>query len=165
MKFKDIPYERVQYENVEKRYLELIEEFKAATDGPACMEVIRKRNRLTADMTPMDICYLRHDMDVNDKFFAAEQAYYDEIGPKLADLSGQFDRLMLTSPYRDYLENVIGHQAFAMMESAQQAYNSELIELCQEENNLLSRHNHIFSTMTVDWNGSKVKSFAYDAGD
>ena len=158
MNFKDIPYERVQYENVEKRYLELIEEFKAAADGPACMEVIRKRNRLTADMTPMDICYLRHDMDVNDKFFEAEQAYYDEIGPKLADLSGQFDRLTLPSPYREYLENVIGHQAFAMMESAQQAYNSELIELCQEENNLLSRHNHIFSTMTVDWNGSKVKA-------
>ena len=109
MKFKDIPYERVTYEDVEKRYQKLIQEFTEASDGPACMEVVKKRNELTADMTPMDLCYLHHDMDVNDSFYAAEQAYYDEIGPKIADLSNQFDRLMLTSPYRDYLEQIIGH--------------------------------------------------------
>ena len=45
-----------------------------------------------------------------------------------------------------------------MMEAAQQGYHSELIELSQEENNLLSRHNHLFSTVMVDWNGVKVKS-------
>ena len=66
-------------------------------------------------MTSMDICYLRHDMDVNDDFYKEEQAYYDEIGPGIADLSNQFDRLMLDSPYRDYLEQIIGHQAFAII--------------------------------------------------
>lgn len=158
MKFKDIPYERVKYEDIEKKYQQLIQELEEAADGAACMEVVKKRNELHADMTAMDICYLRHDMDVNDAFYAEEQAYYDEIGPKITDLSGRFDRLMLTSPYRNDMEQIIGHQAFAMMESAQQGYHSELIELCQEENNLLSRHNQIFSTITVDWNGEKVKA-------
>lgn len=158
MKFKDIPYERVTYEDIEKKYRQLIQEFKEAEDGAACMEVVKKRYEIYADMTSMDICYLRHDMDVNDAFYKEEQAYYDEIGPGIADLSNQFDRLMLDSPYRDYLEQIIGHQAFAIMESAQQAYNDSLIELAQEENNLLSRHNHLFSTIMVDWNGGKVKS-------
>ncbi|MGN0378373.1 MAG: M3 family oligoendopeptidase [Butyrivibrio sp.] len=158
MKFQDMPYERVKYEDVEKRYQQLMHEFTEAPDGKACMEVVKKRYELNADMTSMDLCYIHHDMDVDDAFFATEQAYYDEVGPKIADLSNRFDRLMLTSPYRDYLEQIIGHQAFAMMEAAQQGYHSELIELCQEENNLLSRHNNIFSTITVDWNGTKVKA-------
>lgn len=33
---------------------------------------------------------MRHGMDVIDPFYATEQRYYDEIGPKIADLSNRF---------------------------------------------------------------------------
>lgn len=42
MKFKDMPYERVKYEDVEKRYRQLMREFTGAPDGKACMEVVKK---------------------------------------------------------------------------------------------------------------------------
>lgn len=152
-----MPYERVDYETVEKRYLQLIQELKEAEDGAACMEIVRKQQELVADMTPMELCYVRHDMDVNDSFYAKEQEYYDEIGPKIADLSNRFEREMLNSPFRDYLEKHIGHQAFAMMEAQQQGYQSGLIELVQEENSLLSQYNQMTSTAVVMWNGSPRK--------
>lgn len=79
MKFMEIPYERIKYGDIEERYKQLIKEFLEAKDGRECMAVIQKRNQLYADMTPMDICYIRHDMDVNDKFYEAEQEYYNEI--------------------------------------------------------------------------------------
>ena len=61
-------YRRIAFEEIEGRYQELIHDFRAATDAAACMDVLRRRDVLHADMTPMELCYVRHDMDVNDPF-------------------------------------------------------------------------------------------------
>ncbi len=155
--FTEMPYERVTYEEIEVRYLELMEEFRKATDAESCLAVMRKRYQLTADMTAMDLCYVRHDMNVNDAFYAAEQAYYDEIGPKLGDLSNQFERLILASPYRKDIEEKLGSYVFSIMEAGQSGFDSRLIPLAQEENRLLARYNQLTSNATVEWEGEKRK--------
>ena len=71
MHFQDMPYRRITFEEMERRYRELIQDFQAATDAAACMDVLRRRDQLNADSTPMELCYVRHDMDVNDPFYAA----------------------------------------------------------------------------------------------
>lgn len=157
MKFSEMPYQRVNYEEIEARYEALMENLKAAPDGRACMEVLKQRYLLNDDLTCMELAYVRHDMNVNDEFYAAEQDYYDEIGPKLSDLSNRFDKLLLTSPHRSFIERVLGAQAFVIMEEAQRSFDSRLIPLSQEENNLMGRHNQLASNGTVLWNGVKKK--------
>lgn len=157
MHFNEMPYERVTYEELEGRYRQLMEEFQKAADAQDCMAVLKKRYQLTEDMTAMDLCYVRHDMDVNDAFYAAEQDYYDEIVPKLSDLSNQLDRLILDSPHRGELEKILGHYVFAIMEAGQSGFDSRLIELAQEENKLLARYNQLTSNGTVEWEGEKRK--------
>ena len=56
MHFKEMPYERVCYEELEGRYNQLMEELREAGDAEACMAVLRKRYELMADMTAMDLC-------------------------------------------------------------------------------------------------------------
>lgn len=157
MKFSEMPYQRITYEEIAERYRELTEQLRDAADGGACMEVLRSRNRLMDDMTPMTLCYVRHDMDVNDAFYAAEQDYYDEIGPRLADLGQQFDRVLLESPHRAYLEGELGRQAFVLMEQSQRGFDSRLIPLSQESNALESRHTQLTAGATVQWEGQQVK--------
>lgn len=157
MHFQDMPYARVTYEELEGRYQELIRDFRAADDAAACLEVLRRRSQLRADMTPIDLCYIRHDMNVNDPFYAAEQAYYDEIGPRLSDLSSQLDRLIVTSPYRADMEAAVGSLAMTMMEEGLRSFDSRLIPLAQEENELRSRHNLLISNASVLWEGKQVK--------
>lgn len=158
MNFYDMPYKRVNYEEIEQRYQELTDELQKASCDEECLNVLKKRYRLIEDMTPMELCYVRHDMDVNDSFYAAEQDYYDEIGPKIAELSRQFDRLVLDSSHRDYLEKLFGRQALIMMEESQRSFDSRLISLVQEENSLLNKHNQIVSNMKIFWNGDWIKS-------
>lgn len=155
--FREMPYERITYEELEERYRQLMTEFREAPDGDACLAVLKKRYRLVEDMTAMDLCAVRHDMDVNDAFYSAEQDYYDEIGPKLTDLSNQFDRLMLDSPFRDQLEKVLGSYAFAIMEAGQSGFDSSLIKLAQEENRLLARYTQLTSNASVEWEGGSRK--------
>ncbi len=162
MHFSNIPYQRVYYEDIEKRYQELQESFEKASDDAARMTVLREHNQLLADMTPVELCYVRHDMNVNDTFYAAEQDYYDEIDPMLSDLSNKFDKALLDSPHRSWLEQVIGHQAVTIMEQRQQGFNSSVIPLAQEENNLLSRHNQLAANGAAAWDGRQVKRSLMD---
>lgn len=157
MNFSDMPYERVTYEELERRYRELEEQVKQAESGEACMEAVRQRYRLMEDMTPMELCYVRHDMNVNDAFYAAEQDYYDEIGPRLSELSRRLDRALLDSPHRAYLEEILGKQAIAVMEKSQLGFDSRLIGLAQEENTILGKYNLLTSNAAVCWEGETVK--------
>lgn len=152
-----MPYRRITFEEIERRYRELIQDFRAATDAAACMDVLRRRDALHADMTPMELCYVRHDMDVNDPFYAAEQAYYDEIGPRVSDLASQLDALIVASPFRSELERITGSLAMTMMEEGLRGSDSRLIPLATEENELLSRYNHLTSNAAVQWEGRAVK--------
>lgn len=157
MKFHNMPYKRITYEELESRYQKLLKELQEACDSLACFNILKQRYLLLKDMTPMELCYVRHDMDVNNSFYAAEQSYYDEISPKLSVLSNQFDKLLLTSPHRPYFEELLGHQALTVMENNLQGFDSRLIALSQEENLLLSQHNQLTSNATVLWNGTQIK--------
>ncbi|MGN0742392.1 MAG: M3 family oligoendopeptidase, partial [Candidatus Fimadaptatus sp.] len=152
-----MPYSRITFDEIERRYLELMRDFQAAPDAAACMDVLRRRYQLNADMTPMELCYVRHDMNVNDPFYAAEQDYYNDIGPRVTDLCCQLDRLIVASPFRVKLEETTGKLAMAMMEEGLRGSDSRLIPLAAEENELLSRHNSLTANAVVQWEGRPVK--------
>lgn len=157
MKFGEMPYCRVTYEEIEQRLRGLIDRLRAAGGCGEAMEAVRGLYALQSDMTPMEICYERHSMNVNDEFYSAEQEYYDEIGPKITELFSEFDRLLIDSPYRGELEEILGKQAFRIMENGQRGFDSRLIPLLHEENSLVERYNRIVSNLAADWRGGKVK--------
>ncbi|MGN1249501.1 MAG: M3 family oligoendopeptidase [Candidatus Spyradocola sp.] len=156
MKFSEMPYRRVTYEEIEAGYAELFAALEAVGCEADCRAVLDRRYALYDSMTPMDICYVRHGMDVNDEFYAAEQRYYDEIGPKIGDLSNRFDRMLMESPQRDCFERLMGSFAFALMRSAQEGYDSRLIGLQQEENAIISEYGVFASNAKVEWQGRRV---------
>lgn len=151
-----MPYERITYETLEERYQALIQAMREADNAEACLEVMRRRAKLGEDMTPMDLCYIRHDMDVNDPFYAAEQSYYDEINPKLAVLSNELDRLILDSPFRPEIEEMVGSLTLTLMEESQLGYDSRIIPLSQAENELIARHGQLLSNAAVHWEGKEI---------
>lgn len=113
MKFKDLPYERAVYEEAEKEYHKVMEEFKAAKSGEEQFGVHKKyyalRNKINTMLT---IARIRYDIDTADEFYSKENEYYDEIEPKLANLEVEYKKALYGSPYREYLEGKIGKVAF-----------------------------------------------------
>ena len=157
MKFSEMPYQRVVYEAIEKRYFELIEECRRAKDKKELKIVFQKKHELDDDLTDMSLCYVRHDMDVNDSFYAEEQAYYDEISPKLTELDNQFQNVLLDTTHRKAAEDILGPQVMAMMENSIKGFHESIIELVQEENILTGKHNQLTSTAVVHWQGKELK--------
>ncbi|MGN0426851.1 MAG: M3 family oligoendopeptidase [Agathobacter sp.] len=157
MKFSEMPYQRVTYETLKKQYLELVEECQNKTDVAGIKSVLQKKYALQEQMTDMELCYVRHDMDVNDPFYAKEQEYYDEIGPMLTELENQFNKILLDSKHREAAAEILGPQAMAILENSVRGFHESIIELAQEENVLTARHNQITSTAEVEWKGKRVK--------
>lgn len=157
MKFKDMPYKRVEYETAEKELRGLIEEFKAAQSPEEQFEVHKKyyalNNRLSTMMT---IAHIRHDIDTTDEFYNKENEYYDEIRPKVANLVVEYKQAMYESPYRAYLEEIIGKVAFKNMELELKSFDEKLIPLMQEENALTTRYDKLIAGAKIDWEGETL---------
>lgn len=152
MKFKDMPYERVNLDKIQEEFNEILKEFKAAKRGGEQFEVHKKyysfMDRIETNMT---IAKIRHDIDTQDEFYDKEQAYYDEIAPKLSNMDTIYSRLMYESPYRDYLEKKIGRVAFKNIELSLKAFDEKLIPLMQQENSLVTEYNKLIAGAKIEW--------------
>ena len=109
MKFQDMPYERVDFTEVDKEFKELMEELDRAQSGEEQFEVHKKyyalTDRVSTMMTIAQICF---DIDTTDEFYEEEHKYYDEQGPVFDNLVVAYQKKLFESPYRAYLEEKIG---------------------------------------------------------
>ncbi|MDY5349433.1 MAG: M3 family metallopeptidase [Candidatus Ventricola sp.] len=156
MHFRDMPYRRVTYEEIEATYRALFDRVAAVSCEADCLAVLKEHSRIAEAMTPIDLCYVRHGMDVNDPFYAQEQAYYDEAGPRIAALENRFDELLVHSPLAAGFELLMGAFAFSLIRSRLSGYGPALIPLEQEENAVLSRYNLLVSNARAEYGGRQV---------
>ena len=157
MKFQNMPYERVDFEQVEKDMKQLMEEFEAAKSGEEQFAVHQKYYALTDRVsTLMTIAKIRFDVDTSDEFYDKEYQYYDEKEPVYGNLILEYQKKLYASPYRAYLEEKIGPVAFKSMELAQKAMDEKLIPLMQEENALTMEYNKLIAGAKIDFDGKEL---------
>ncbi len=154
MKFQDMPYERVEYAQAEKEYRQIIADFQAALSGEEQFKVHERYYALNNKVgTMMTIAHIRHDIDTTDEFYNGEKEYYDEIQPKLANLTVEYQRGMYESPYRSYLGGKIGKVAFKNIELQLKSFDEKLIPLMQEENALTTKYDKLIASAEIEWEG------------
>ena len=154
MKFSEMPYKRIDMEEVEKEYKSIIERTKNAKSGEEQFEIHREYYKFTADVqTSMELAMIRHDIDTTDEFYAGEKEYYDEIEPVLDKYRVEYKRVLFESPYRSYMEEKIGKVTFKNMELAFKSFDEKLIPLMQEENALVTRYSKLIATAQIPFEG------------
>lgn len=152
MKFQDMPYQRVEFEEVEKEYRQIIDEFKSAESGEEQFKAHKKYYALSNKTnTMMTIAHIRHDIDTADEFYNQEKEYYDEIEPKLANLEVEYKQAVYGSPYREYFKGNIGKVAFKNMELQLESFDEKLIPLMQEENTLTTKYDKLIAGAKIKW--------------
>lgn len=157
MKFQDMPYERIDFDQVEKEMKELTAEFEGAGSGEEQFAVHQKYYALTEKVsTLMTIAQIRFDIDTTDEFYEKEHQYYDEKGPVYSNLVLAYQKKMYDSPYRAYLEEKIGPVAFKNMELAQKSMSEKIIPLMQEENNLTMEYDKLIAGAKIQFDGQEL---------
>lgn len=154
MKFKEMPYERVDYEKTKKALQELTGRARSASGGEELWQVHQEYYQVSKDVSDrMTIAHIRYDGDTTDAFYSAEQDYYDEVRPRIANLQNQYKRAVYESPYRSFLEEKIGKVAFVSMENELKSMEEGIIGLMQEENALRTSYNKLIATAQIPFDG------------
>lgn len=154
MKFKDMPYQRVDADEVIASLQELTKELKEAKSGQKQWEIHQKFYEVTGEAESMiTIASIRNDVDMTDAFYKAEQAYYDAEKPRIETAKLAYLKELCASPYREELESHIGPVAFKSMEIAFKSMDESIIALKQEENRLMTRYDELIATAKIDWDG------------
>ena len=157
MKFSQMPYERVDMEELKKTFAQLEKDLDAAASGEEQFEVHKRFYEVTDHvMTLMTIAEIRHDIDMTDEFYGKEQDYYDENAPLVQNLVVSYRTKLYHSPYRAYLEEKIGPVAYKNIELAMKSVDEKIIPLMQEENALQTRYNKLLATAKINWNGEEL---------
>lgn len=101
MKFSEMPYTRVDFDQLTQQFQELTRRLSQADSGEAQFQIHREYYQLCDRAATMaTLAHIRHDMDVTDKFYEQEQAYYDEKLPLLTGLILAYQKQLYRSPYR-----------------------------------------------------------------
>lgn len=157
MKFCDMPYERVDFAQVQEEFQQIMKDFAAAKSGEEQFEVHKRYYQFTDKVsTQMVIASIRHDGNTEDAFYDAEKKYYDEQGPVFQNLVLAYEKLLYESPYRAYLEEKIGPVAFKNMEVAQKSMDEKLIPLMQEENLLTQQYTKLIAGAKIEFDGKEL---------
>ncbi len=152
-----LPYERVSIEEFKTAITSLIDRLKNSKSGEEQFEVHKSYYQLMNRFnTNYSLANVRHDGNVKDEFYQAEMDYYDEIIPEVQVLDNEYSKILLESPYRDYLEGKIGKVAFKNIEFALKAFSDKVISLAQEENALTTEYGKLYAEVKFLYNGEEL---------
>lgn len=152
MKFKDMPYERIDFVKAKAELSEIMEKSKAAKNGEEQFEIHKMFYQLNDKIqTQVTLCSIRHTIDTTDEFYEKEQNYYDEQIPEYSNMCVEYQKILFHSPYREVLEEKIGQVAFKNMEIAMKSVSEEIIPLMQEENTLVTEYEKLLASAKISW--------------
>lgn len=156
MKFSEMPYERINMDDVKAFFENLIESSKNAKSADEQFELHKKYYDFIKKVrTNTIIGTFRHDCDTSDEYYTKENDYLDEISPLISKLENDYKKVLFNSPYRKELEEKISKVAFKNIELANNSINEKILPLMQEENALVSRYDKLIASAKIPFDGDE----------
>ena len=156
MPFQDYKYSRPNMKTIEanlKKYLQQFFDASTVYEQEIAMNEINEiRNEFLTMQTLVEI---RHTIDTRDKFYEEEQNFFDENGPIIQSLGQQFYKALLSSPFKEQLEEKYGTQLFAIAESEIKVLSEEVIPSLQKENKLKTEYDKLVAAAKLPFKGEE----------
>lgn len=157
MKFCEIPYERVDLAALGNEYDKFTEKVRAAKDCKEVVETFTKQEQLSRHaQTMITLASIRNSIDTRDKFYEAEQEYYDSALPAFEEHSQNFMLAVMESPFRQAVSDVTGDLMFRNLEMELKTFSPEVIDLLGKENKLVSDYQKLIASAKIDFDGKQL---------
>lgn len=155
--FQDYKYTRPNMDEMKKNMVALIEQFNAVKTVEEQSEIIEQINRLRNFYSSMaNLMYIRASVNTNDEFYQNERDYFDEVSPIADELEFEFYKALVASKFRKQLEEKWGTQLFALAENQMKGFSTDVMELMQQENKLISEYNKLVASAQIEFNEKTV---------
>ncbi len=155
-KFKDIPYQRPNMNDLKDKMLDLLTRFSKTENAAQQLIIFYRVETLKSKfMTMYNLAYIRHSIDTRDEFYDQEIEFFNENAPAFEEFIDQFNRMMLGSEFRSELEEKLGKHFFNLLETQAKTFSKEIIEDLIEENKLSKQYSKLIASAQVDFEGEK----------
>lgn len=156
MKFSEFKYERPDFDQYKEEVITLIDQLKKAVSAQEQLEIVKKINQLRNHIETMaTLASIRHSIDTRDEFYDTEQNYWDEYGPLYEEINSLFYNAVVSSPYRNELEEKFSKQFFTILDYRLKAFSPEIIADLQEENKLSSQYTKLLASAKIPFDGEE----------
>ena len=156
-KISEYEYSRADIGAAATKIEDAIAAVKAAKSGEELVSIRDGLNKYFSDFyTVVFIATIRHTLDVNDKFYAGEQNYYDESLPAISAKSTEFNKALVASKHFDAMKKLISPRITEKLLASLRVMDDKIIDDCVEENKLVTRYDELLANTLFPWKGKSV---------
>ena len=157
MKFKDYKYERPNYEEIKKSFIELVDKIKNASTYDEQKLHINQLNNIRKHIETMStLASIRNSINTADEFYDEEQNYWDEQGPLYTELNSDFYKVIVNSKFKDEIKKDYSEQFYKICEYSLKSFSPEIISDLQEENKLMSKYTKLLASAKINFKGEEL---------
>lgn len=153
-KFKDYKYDRPDLDKISSDFNKLLEGLENTNSPENGVEIIREINKLRNHVdTMMTLVSIRHSINTEDEFYAAEQDFMDENEPKVEDLVIKYYKTLVNSKYKNEYKKIFGDQLFNLAELKMKSFSKEIMDDMVKENKLVTEYDKLIASAQIDFEG------------
>ena len=150
MKFKDMPYERPNPNEVKAKIAEFIEREKAASNYEEAKAVFLEQEKEAKHiMTMANLASIRNSINTKDAFYEEEQSFWDQFEPEIQEYMMKWNDVLLESPFRKDFEEEYGEIVSLNAEIAKRAFTPEMVPLMIKENELDTKYSKLIASAQI----------------
>ncbi len=154
MLFSDMPYVRPDLDFLEEKISEHTEELKNAQSFAEADRAFAALEKVFSGVeTAITLCFIRHSVDTEDAFYAAEKEYLDETTPHLEELQQGVCLALYQSSWRPDFEKKYSSLLFDNMTIKLRSFDPKLIPDMQEENKLTTAYGKLIASAQIPFEG------------
>ena len=154
MTFDQFTYTRPDIKSLTAKFDKHLTAFQNAPDSATQTRYFAEISALREEFSTMyNLCYIRHTSNTADKFYEAENQYFDENLPEYESLNHRLFSALLETPFRETLEAQYGSQLFTLAELALKTFKTDILEQLQQENALSSEYTKLKAQAKVEFRG------------
>lgn len=154
MTFESFPYARPDMAVLTQHFEQHLATFQNAPSAADQSQSLTLLNDVREEFSTMfNLCHIRHTADMADQFYEGENDYFDQQTPAFEALNTRFFRALLSSPFREALEQKFGNQLFRLAELSVKAFQPSILEDLKQENALSSEYNKIKAQASIEFEG------------
>ncbi len=157
MKFCDMKYRRPDLDKLKKLSAEAAERIKKASGADEAANAYLDWDKAACGFSTMNsLCYIRHTINTEDKFYDEENEFFDGANPAFSEYCQAVARALAQSPFRKELEEKFGKVMFINTDIFLKRFSPEIIPEMQEENKLCTEYEKLIASAQIDFDGKKL---------
>ena len=156
MKFNDFQYIRPDMDQIGSEFNALVEQFNAAKDARAQLEIVEKITKIRNHVESMaSIVQVRHTINTEDAYYDAENNFIDEAMPKYVEMVDKYYRALDASPFKEALKKELGDHLFNIIELKLKTFHPDILEDLKQENILSSKYTKLRTSAKIMFEGEE----------